>query len=82
MFAVGSAFAPVRLIGIFTARSETLATARQILGRMPEDLASAVAYYYCDEMSHEEIAKVMGCSRRHVGNLIERAQGWAEENVA
>lgn len=44
-----------------------------LLGKLPDDEASAAIYYYLDGMSHPEIAEVLGCSRRQVGNLIERA---------
>jgi RNA polymerase sigma-70 factor (ECF subfamily) len=57
---------------------------RSTLSRMPEELASACVYYFVDGLSHDEIARLMGCSRRHVGNLLVRVPGWAasEENQA
>jgi RNA polymerase sigma-70 factor (ECF subfamily) len=55
-------------------RGERLAEARGLLSRLPEELREAAIYYYFDEMTHEEIAEVMGCSRRHVGNLLERVR--------
>jgi len=54
-------------------RSEQLARVRQLLGRLPEDLAAVMIYSHLDEMTHEEIAEQIGCSRRQVGNLLERA---------
>jgi RNA polymerase sigma factor (sigma-70 family) len=57
--------------------ADTLAAARQFLDRMPEDLVQATIFYAVDGMTHQEIAEVMGCSRRHVGNLLERARVWA-----
>ena len=45
---------------------------RAELAQMPEDEARAVVYYHLDGMSHAEIAEMLGCSRRHVGNLLER----------
>ena len=59
------------------ARAEDLATARQLLGRMPQELALVLAYAFFDEMTHDEIAELLGCSRRHVGDLIARGQAWA-----
>ncbi|HWN67836.1 MAG TPA: RNA polymerase sigma factor [Haliangium sp.] len=53
------------------------AVARQFLDRMPEDLVQATIYYSIDGMTHQEIAEVLGCSRRQVGNLLERARAWA-----
>jgi RNA polymerase sigma-70 factor (ECF subfamily) len=55
------------------ARSEQLAQLRQLLTRLPAELAAVVVYSYLDEMTHEEIAEQIGCSRRQVGNLLERA---------
>jgi DNA-directed RNA polymerase specialized sigma24 family protein len=51
---------------------------------MPEPLALVAVYYYVDELSHAEIARIMGCSSRHVGNLLERLTLWAanEESAA
>jgi RNA polymerase sigma factor (sigma-70 family) len=51
---------------------EGMTAAREILSRLPEDLAQAAVYYYFDQMTHAEIAEVMSCSRRHVGDLLER----------
>jgi RNA polymerase sigma factor (sigma-70 family) len=60
-------------------RHELDAEARWMLERtiaaLPEDQAAALVYYHMDQMSHAEIAEVLGCSRRHVGNLLERAAG-------
>ncbi|MGB5809992.1 MAG: sigma-70 family RNA polymerase sigma factor, partial [Polyangiales bacterium] len=53
--------------------AETGALVRQALELLPEELANAFVYYYVDQMTHAEIAEVMGCSRRQVGNLLERA---------
>jgi RNA polymerase sigma factor (sigma-70 family) len=52
--------------------AEDGAVLREVLARLPEDLARVAVYYYGDEMTHEEIAGVLGCSRRQVGNLVER----------
>jgi RNA polymerase sigma-70 factor (ECF subfamily) len=51
---------------------ETTVMARGLLERLPAPLAEVAVYYYCDEMTHEEIAALLGCSRRHVGHLVER----------
>lgn len=47
------------------------------LARMPDALASVAIYYYVDGMTHDEIAVLLGCSPRHVGNLVARLQGWS-----
>lgn len=48
---------------------------RRVLDRLPPEEAAAAIYYYLDGMSHDEIAKVQGCSRRQVGYLLERMHG-------
>ena len=64
-------------------QAENRAVLRQCLARLPEAQAQALTYYYLDEMSHNEIAALLGCSRRHVGNLLERARAGlaAQENA-
>ncbi len=56
---------------------------RQALERLPAQLAEVAVYLFVDELSHEEIASIMGCSRRTVGNLIDRIGDWgrAQERV-
>ncbi|MBI2372825.1 MAG: sigma-70 family RNA polymerase sigma factor [Deltaproteobacteria bacterium] len=46
--------------------------ARRILARVPEKLARVAIYYYFDQLTHDEISELLGCSRRQVGNLLER----------
>lgn len=45
---------------------------RDILGRVPEELARVAVYYYFDELTHDEIAELLGVSRRNVGYQLER----------
>lgn len=45
-------------------------TLTAVLARVPEHLREIAVYYYLDQMSHEEIARVMGVSRRTVGNRL------------
>jgi len=54
------------------ARGEAIVLARDLLAQLPTDVCEAAIYYYCDEMTHDEIAALMGCSRRHIGHLLER----------
>jgi RNA polymerase sigma-70 factor (ECF subfamily) len=56
---------------------EWLALLHDILRRLPEPLATVAAYYYVDDLSHEEIAQLVGCSRRQIGKLLERVVGAA-----
>jgi RNA polymerase sigma-70 factor (ECF subfamily) len=52
---------------------ERLAILRRALLELPEDVATALVHYCIDGMSHEEIASLLSCSRRHVGDLLARA---------
>lgn len=53
-----------------------------LLARMPEALAEVAVYYYLDELTHDEISRVLGCSRRHVGDLLERVSSWVRAEEA
>lgn len=52
---------------------------RSTLQKMPGELASVAVYHFMDGLTHDEIAELVGCSRRHVGNQLLRAQRWLEE---
>lgn len=52
--------------------SEAHALAHEILARLDENEAALAVYLYADELTHEEIAELLGCSRRHVGDLAQR----------
>jgi RNA polymerase sigma-70 factor (ECF subfamily) len=54
-------------------RGEALAEVRSLLARLPEDAAAALVYCHLDGMTHSEVAELLGCSRRQVGYLLERA---------
>ena len=57
------------------ARGENVAVARDVLARLSPELAEVAVYYHCDEMTQDEIAALLACSRRHVGHLLERLRG-------
>jgi RNA polymerase sigma factor (sigma-70 family) len=61
---------------------ERLTLLHGMLARMPEELARVAMYYCVDDLTHDDIARLLGCSRRHVGNLLERLAEWgkAEES--
>lgn len=42
----------------------------RVLHRVPDELREIAVYYYLDQMSHEEIARLTGLSRRTVGNRL------------
>jgi RNA polymerase sigma factor (sigma-70 family) len=51
---------------------ESTSILRDLMAQVPENLVQIAVYYFVDEMTHAEIAAVVGCSRRHVGDLVER----------
>ena len=63
------------------ARADALAQVRQLLARMPGEVGAAVVYHYVDGMTYDEVAELLGCSRRKVGYLLERAQALATEGT-
>ncbi len=54
--------------------AETLAEVRSLLAQLPADVAAAVVYFHLDGMTHAEVAELLGCSKRQVGYLLERAR--------
>jgi RNA polymerase sigma-70 factor (ECF subfamily) len=56
--------------------ADQLVALRSMLERMPEPLAHVAVYYHFDDLAHEDIARILGCSRRHVGNLLVRLEEW------
>lgn len=51
---------------------EAASQVRELLAKLDEDAARAVVYHHLDGMSHAEVAELLGCSRRHVGDLLDR----------
>jgi RNA polymerase sigma-70 factor (ECF subfamily) len=45
-------------------------TLRTVLDRVPPALREIAVYYYLDQLSHDEIARICGVSRRTVGNRL------------
>jgi RNA polymerase sigma-70 factor (ECF subfamily) len=64
------------------AQADRLAMLRELIARMPHELSEVCVYHYVDEMTQQEIADVLGCSRRHVGDLLERARAWAHKEAS
>lgn len=54
------------------ARGPNLTVLRDVLSQLDEELAQVAVHYYLDEMTHAEIAEILGCSRRQVGYLLDR----------
>lgn len=53
-------------------RPDVAAALRQVLATLSDSEARAAVYHYLDGMSHGDIAKQLGCSRRTVGDLLDR----------
>lgn len=62
--------------------AEQLAVLRSALASMPEPLAQVAVYRYVDELTHDDIARILDCSRRHVGDLLDRLEEWSSGKEA
>lgn len=78
-----SAAAQTQPRGNSTARaSQNHVLLRPLLSRMPQALADVAVYYYMDELTQDEIALVLGSSREHAGDQIERVSTWVRSEDA
>ena len=64
------------------AAGDTRTLASEILAGLSDEDAALAIYLYCDELTHDEIAEVLGCSRRHVGDRAMRLRRRVMERVA
>jgi len=51
---------------------EVFVELRAWLLALPDELARVAIYYHMDEMTQDEIAELLGCSRQWVGKLLQR----------
>jgi RNA polymerase sigma factor (sigma-70 family) len=51
----------------------------ELLARVPAHLQEIAVHYYVDDLSHEDIAAIVGVSRRTVGNRLAAFQALADE---
>lgn len=51
---------------------DTRVMVRAVLAELPEEEARAAIYHHLDGMTHAEVAELLGCSARHVGDLLSR----------
>jgi RNA polymerase sigma factor (sigma-70 family) len=61
------------------ANQERTALYRELWRELDEDLLNIGIYYYLDGMTHAEIARVTGVSRRTIGNRLIELQRRAKE---
>ena len=59
---------------------EQTAMLRRAIQALPDDICQAAIHYTVDGMTQREIAQIMNCSRRHVGDLLTRAAEWASSD--
>jgi RNA polymerase sigma-70 factor (ECF subfamily) len=64
--------APLWTAAVADADQETVAFLRQFWRRLDDELVEAGIYYFVDGMTHAEIARIVGCSERSVGNRLDR----------
>lgn len=57
---------------------EQLTYLHELLRALPEPLGRVAVHYYLDDLTHEQIAKLLDCSPRHVGDLVTRVTSWAK----
>lgn len=50
-----------------------------VLARVPEPLREIATYFYLDQLSHEEIARLLNVSRRTVGNRLVEFHAAADQ---
>jgi RNA polymerase sigma-70 factor (ECF subfamily) len=62
-------------------RLEVTPDVRNLLRTLPPKVAQAGVYYYVDGMTHEEIAALLGVSRRTAGNCVDRFQMVAKKRL-
>lgn len=60
---------------------EALVQLRDWLATLPDELAQVAIYYHLDELTQDEIAEVLGCSRQWVGKLLKRVREPAREEL-
>ena len=51
---------------------EVFVALRASLLSLPDELARVAIYYHMDELTQDEIAELLGCSRQWVGKLLRR----------
>lgn len=62
-------------------KQERAAAVRAAVQALPDDLREAVVLFEYEDMSHEEIAAVTGCSRKAVETRLYRARAILRENL-
>lgn len=61
--------------------AEERATLIKVLDAVDDELQQIAIYYYVDQMNQDEIAEIIGVSRRTVGNRLEAFRAAAQKIV-
>jgi RNA polymerase sigma-70 factor (ECF subfamily) len=56
--------------GVVPAAGETRTVVGDLLNRVPEELQDVAVYYFVDELTYDEIAPILGVSKRTVSNRL------------
>jgi RNA polymerase sigma-70 factor (ECF subfamily) len=56
-------------------------TVRRVLHGLPDELREIAVYYFVDQMNQDEIAELIGVSRRTVGNRLDEFRARARAAV-
>ncbi len=56
--------------GTVSAKGEARVIVAEILSRVPEELQDVAVYFFVDELTYDEIAPLMGVSRRTISNRL------------
>lgn len=62
-----------------SAQQEPALLLQEVWGRLPQELVVVGTYYYLDGMTHAEIARILGVSRRTVGNRLDELVRLAQD---
>jgi RNA polymerase sigma-70 factor (ECF subfamily) len=62
-----------------TAQPETVAFLRQLWQSLDPELVVIAVHYFADGMTHAEIARLVGCSRRTGGNRLDELRALARK---
>lgn len=72
------AHAPSVCVPSESAAPEHVVELRELLRRMPEQLAEVAIYRYFDSLPQSDIARILGCSIRRVNKLLEQLARFVE----
>jgi RNA polymerase sigma-70 factor (ECF subfamily) len=61
--------------------AERLLLLRQMIARVPAELADVAIYHYVDSLTYDQIADILGCSKRTVSDLLQRFRSTCEALV-